>query len=122
MPRAIILIVDDNALNRNVLERYLGKTYETLSAVSGEEMQIMVPDIKPDLILLDVMMPGIDGHEACRWLRSHPSSIKSTKVIMVSARATAADIKLGLAAGADNYITKPFKLRALAEAINEQLW
>ena len=121
MSRAKILIVDDNVLNRNVLERYLKKDYETLSAESGEEMQMLLPDFKPDLILLVVMMPGIDGHEACRWLRSRPDSLNSTKVIMVSARAGAADVKQGLAAGADNYITKPFKLRLLAEAINEQL-
>lgn len=115
-----ILLVDDNPMNLAVLEELLSDDYETVSAESGEQAKSLVREFKPDLVLLDVMMPGIDGYETCRWIRSRPE-LKATKIIMVSAKATSADVEQGLATGADDYITKPIDMRLLGEAIQEQL-
>ena len=115
-----ILIVDDNELNLAILEELLSDNYETVSAESGEQAISVAPVFKPDLVLLDVMMPGIDGYETCRWIRAHPE-LNAIKVIMVSAKASPVDIERGLEAGADEYITKPFDVDALSESVRKHL-
>ncbi|MCP4984272.1 MAG: response regulator [Gammaproteobacteria bacterium] len=115
-----ILLVDDNPMNLAVLEELLKDDYETMSAKSGEEAKSLAVEFKPDLVMLDVMMPGIDGYEVLRWIRFHPE-LKAIKVFMVSARASMADVEQGLALGADEYVTKPFDIRQLGKTIREQL-
>jgi len=102
-----ILIVDDHATNVAVLEEILGEHYTLQTATCGEEALAIALDFKPALILLDIMMPGIGGHETCRRIRAHPS-LRHIKIIMVSARALVAERLQGYEAGADDYITKPF--------------
>jgi signal transduction histidine kinase len=105
--KAKILIVDDNAMNREIIEEMLEDQYELASVASGEEALAISRDFRPDLVLLDIMMPGIDGYETCRRLRSD-TELYYVKVILVSAKSLTQDRLDGYAAGADDYITKPF--------------
>lgn len=111
-----ILIVDDHITNVVGLEELLGEDYELATAMSGEEALEMAPAFRPDLILLDIMMPGIDGYETCQRLRAM-SELRYAKVLMVSAKAMAAERVQGYEAGADDYVTKPFNLDELKAKI-----
>jgi signal transduction histidine kinase len=113
MPRpAKILIVDDNPTNLVILEAMLGGDYQLLIATSGEEALAMASGFSPDLILLDIMMPGIDGYETCRRIRANPA-LRHTKIIMVSSKSRVAERLQGYEAGADDYVTKPFEREEL---------
>ena len=103
-----ILVVDDHPTNLAIVEEILGDDYELKVASTGEEALAVAPDWRPDLVLLDIMMPGIDGYETCRRLLAVPE-LRHTKVILVSAKAMVADRIEGYQAGADDYITKPFQ-------------
>lgn len=105
--RSRILIVDDNERNVSILRTILGQDYALEAAGSGEEALAIAHALQPDLILLDIMMPGIDGYETCRRLRASPS-LRWVKIIMVSARAMVSERVQGYDAGADDYVTKPF--------------
>src|SRR5437867_5231349 len=102
-----ILVVDDNPRNVNILRLILGKDYTLATAASGEEALAVAPAMRPDLVLLDIMMPGIDGYATCRQLRALPD-LRHVKIIMVSARAMVSDRLQGYDAGADDFVTKPF--------------
>ncbi len=102
-----ILIVDDNQINLAILEEILEEEFELMAVTSGEETLAVVSEFKPSLILLDIMMPGIDGYETCRRLRKI-ESLCGLKIIMVSAKAMLSERMQGYEAGADDYITKPF--------------
>lgn len=104
---ARILVVDDNPRNVAILKKILGRSYTVATAASGEEALSSVSAFAPDLILLDIMMPGIDGYETCRRLRARPD-LRQTKIIMVSAKAMLSERLEGYEAGADDYVTKPF--------------
>ena len=118
--REKILIVDDVPLNVMVLERALRKDYEIATASSGEEALEMLEPFSPDVVLLDVMMPGLDGYETCRHMRAN-SGQAELKIIMVSARAMQEDIQAGLDSGADDYLVKPFKAGDIRARIRTQL-
>lgn len=102
-----ILVVDDNPVNIFILEELLEDHYEVVSVMSGEKALAVAPQFQPDVMLLDIMMPGIDGYETCRRFRSQPT-LSATKIIMVSAKALATERMKGFEAGADDYVTKPF--------------
>ncbi len=102
-----ILLVDDHPRNLAILQRMLGSTYRLETAASGEDALQVAPKFEPDLVLLDIMMPGIDGYETCRRFRAH-SQIAQTKIIMVSAKAMVSERLAGYQAGADDYVVKPF--------------
>ncbi|MEE8113892.1 MAG: response regulator [Nitrososphaerales archaeon] len=102
-----ILLVDDNPTNLAILEEMLGDEYRWEAATSGEEALEIAPDFQPDLILLDVMMPGINGYETCRRIRANPA-LRNVKIVMVSAKALVSERLEGYDAGADDYLTKPF--------------
>ncbi len=106
-PRARILIVDDRTTNVDILVDLLQAKYELATAYSGEQALELAPAFRPDLILLDNMMPGMNGYETCRRLRAMPEG-NCAKVLMVSALAQPAERVEGYAAGADDYIAKPF--------------
>jgi len=116
-----ILIVDDNETNRDILRTRLSPHgYELLEAADGEETLLVVREHRPDLILLDVMMPKIDGIEVCRRLKSDPD-LPFTAIILVTAKADTKDVVAGLDAGADEYLTKPVDQAALVARVKSML-
>ena len=102
-----ILIVDDDAVSRIGLESVLRDMYDTKQASSGQEALESAGQFKPDLILLDVVMPDINGYEVCRQIRTD-ESLKHIKIVMLSANTGTEDRLEGYEAGADDYLTKPF--------------
>lgn len=102
-----ILAVDDDPNNIAIIEELLEDHYDLKVAMTGEQALEIAQKFQPDIILLDIMMPGMNGYEACRRLREY-NTLKHTKIIMVSARAMVSERLEGYKAGADDYITKPF--------------
>jgi phosphoserine phosphatase RsbU/P len=106
--RETILIIDDNDINRQVLTGILRREgYELLQASDGEHALVLAHSARPDLALLDIMMPGMDGYEVCRRLKADPETV-DMPVIFLSALAETANKVRGLDLGAVDYITKPF--------------
>src|SRR5438034_10908224 len=91
--------------------------YEVVTALDGEQAIERARAEKPDLIVLDIMMPKLDGYETCKALKSNPAT-KNIPVILLSAKGRNVDQKVGFEVGADDYITKPFSPRKLVERIN----
>ncbi|MCZ6449819.1 MAG: response regulator [Deltaproteobacteria bacterium] len=115
-----ILLVDDNPTNLAILAEMLGDEYRWEAATSGEEALEIAPDFQPDLILLDVMMPGINGYETCRRIRANPA-LRNVKIVMVSAKALVSERLEGYDAGADDYLTKPFDEKELLAKVRVYL-
>ncbi len=102
---ATVLVVDDEPIVREVVVRYLAREgYRTLEAGDGDIARGMIERASPDLVVLDVMLPGADGLELCRWIRGH----SELPVIMLTARGEEADRIVGLELGADDYIDQAF--------------
>ena len=117
----LILIVDDNPASLDILQtRLAANNYETLTATDGEEGLAMARDKQPDLILLDIMMPKMDGIEVCRRLKADPS-LPFMPIIMVTAKADSKDVVAGLEAGGDEYLTKPVDHAALIARVKSML-
>jgi len=118
---ARILVVDDNAASREILTKRLQQQgYELLQASDGEEALNSAKQNLPDLILLDVGMPKLDGFEVCRRLKNDPT-LPFMPIILVTARAAAQDVVTGLEAGADEYLTKPTDQAALIARVHSML-
>ena len=116
-----ILVVDDNPANLEILETRLARQgYEVVTARDGDEALVAARAQTPDLILLDVMMPGKDGIQVCRELKADPS-LPFMPVILVTAKADPDDIVSGLDAGGDEYITKPVDHAALVARVRSIL-
>jgi adenylate cyclase len=116
-----ILVVDDNETNRDILCTRLGmQGFDLVQAADGEEALAMVRERHPDLILLDVMMPKMDGFEVCRRLKAD-ANLPYIAIILVTARADTKDIVAGLEAGADEYLTKPVDQTALVARVKSML-
>lgn len=120
MNRKTILAVDDDAINIDVYELLFGGDYHLVTALSGEEALEVAPRVRPDLILLDVMMPGMTGYEVCRKLREDPQ-LRFCKVLLVSAKGSRSERIEGYEAGADDYVTKPFCHDELAAKVRVYL-
>lgn len=108
MQQKSILAVDDNQRNLTILRHILAKEFRFATATSGEEAIRSAVELRPDLVLLDIMMPGMDGYEVCRRLKADPI-LQHTPVIMVSAKAMLEERLQGYEAGAADYLTKPFE-------------
>jgi class 3 adenylate cyclase/AmiR/NasT family two-component response regulator len=116
-----ILIVDDNEMNRDILVTRLStQGYELTQAADGEEALAAAKEQLPDLILLDVMMPKIDGIEVCRRLKGD-ASLPFMPIILVTAKAASSDVVTGLEAGADEYLTKPVDQMSLVARVKSVL-
>jgi signal transduction histidine kinase len=102
-----ILIVDDNPRNTAIVKRILADRYLLAEAPDGETALDVVELFQPDIVLLDIMLPGIDGYEVCRRIKAN-TVLPNTKIIMVTAKAMAAEKLRGYEAGTDDYVTKPF--------------
>ena len=103
-----VLAVDDNSTNIMLYEELLEEQYELETAADGQEALEKVVEFNPDVVLLDIMMPGISGYEVCSEIRKMANIGKDIKVILVSARNTTEDRIIGYEAGADDYLIKPF--------------
>jgi DNA-binding response OmpR family regulator len=113
-----VLVVDDEPTIREVVVRYLRRDgFQTLEAADGERARELVETGKPNLVVLDVMLPGTDGLSLCRWIRSQ----SSLPVILLTARGDEVDRIVGLELGADDYVTKPFSPRELAARVRTVL-
>jgi CheY-like chemotaxis protein len=112
--------VDDNPINLGILEEILAGDYQLKFAQTGQEAIRLAAQSPPAVVLLDVMMPGMDGLEICRRLREMPG-LSHTTIIMVSAKAMPSERDAGLRAGADDYITKPFDEVELLQALRGYL-
>ncbi|MFI5184544.1 MAG: response regulator [Vicinamibacteria bacterium] len=116
-----ILVVDDTPANVHILQaRLAANGYDIVTAADGEAALAAVRDTQPDLILLDVMMPKMDGFEVCRRLRADPS-LPFIPVIMVTAKTDPKDVVAGLEAGGDEYVTKPVDQIALVARVKSML-
>lgn len=116
-----ILVVDDNPMNVEILEaRLAAQGYEILTAGDGEQALALAREQHPDLILLDVMMPGVDGIEVCRRLKAD-AALPFIPVILVTAKADPQDVVAGLEAGGDEYLPKPVDHAALVARVKSML-
>jgi serine phosphatase RsbU (regulator of sigma subunit) len=117
----LILIVDDNPTNVDILQaRLAAHNYEIITATDGEAGLAMAREKQPDLILLDIMMPKMDGIEVCQHIRADPS-LPFMPIIMVTAKADSKDVVAGLEAGGDEYLTKPVDHAALVARVKSML-
>jgi DNA-binding response OmpR family regulator len=113
-----VLVVDDEPIVRDVIVRYLRRDgYTTLEAGDGDRARELIETAEPALVVLDLMLPGADGLELCRWIRGR----SDLPVIMLTARGEEADRIVGLELGADDYVTKPFSPRELAARVRSVL-
>jgi CheY-like chemotaxis protein len=119
----IIFLVDDNEVVLQMVADYLeSKRYRVVQLHSGTEVLTQIEEHQPDLILMDVQMPGIDGLEAIRRVRAHKNPmIAATPIIAVTALAMSGDRENCIRAGANDYISKPIKLKELHETIKKQI-
>jgi len=115
-----ILIVDDQANIRKLLRLTLELYYRVSEAADAVGASAMLANENPDLVLLDIMMPGINGLEWCALTKKQAGN-QNIKIIFVSARGQAEDIKTGIAAGADDYIIKPFSPLSLLKVVERHL-
>ena len=121
MKKAKILVVDDEVNITQILELSIGaEGFEVITASNGEEAIDKARKEQPDLIILDIMMPRIDGYEACRILKANPLT-KNIPVVLLTAKGRDIDKRLGYEVGATDYIVKPFSPNKLIERINELL-
>ncbi len=114
-----ILVVEDQADNRQILRDLLGNAgFELIEAENGEEALAALASHRPDLILMDIQLPIMDGYEATRRIRANPD-MKSIPIIAVTSYALTGDEAKALAAGCNAYVTKPYSPRALLAKVRE---
>ena len=113
-----ILIIDDVETNIELLTAVLSEDFDVKSVDSGEKGLALIGEFKPDVLLLDIMMPGINGYEVCQELRKKPE-FKNLKIIMMSGHATEKDINKGMEYGAYDYLAKPFDVLELRDSLLE---
>ena len=121
MAKARILIVDDEEDIRELVDLYLAREgFDTLMCETGEEALDLANKQTPDLVVLDLMLPGIDGLEVCRCLKAKRKT-EAIPILMLTAKAEDSDVVAGLELGADDYVTKPFSGKVLAARVRRIL-
>jgi two-component system phosphate regulon response regulator PhoB len=121
MDKPTILVVDDEEDIVELVELNIAREgYKVLTCGTGEEALEITSTKLPDLVILDLMLPGIDGLEVCRRLKSHPNT-EQIPIIILSAKGEEADIVTGLELGADDYVTKPFSGKVLVARVRRVL-
>jgi two-component system cell cycle response regulator DivK len=116
-----ILVIEDQEDNRRILRDLLTSAdYEIIEAITGEEGVALAEASRPDLILMDIQLPGIDGYEATRRVRAHPA-LRQVPIIAVTSYALSGDDVKAKEAGCTDYVPKPFSPRALLAKIREYL-
>ncbi len=117
-----ILVVDDNVDNANIIREYLqSRGYPVTVAYNGDDALEEFERTRPALVLLDVMMPGLDGWEVCREMRRHPAIGHSVRIIMVTALDDWVNKRQAIQTGADDFVEKPFNLGKLAATVERNL-
>src|SRR5262249_22496293 len=114
----ILVVEDDPAILRGLVDNLACESHEVLTSADGEQAYALARSRKPDLIVLDLMLPRMSGYELCRKLRGEGVA---TPIVMLTARGDEADRIVGLALGADDYVTKPFSVRELLARIRAVL-
>ncbi|MBW3630167.1 MAG: response regulator [Gemmatimonadetes bacterium] len=116
-----ILVVDDNHDNVEILQTFLeSRGYRVAAATDGKAALAKLDEVHPALVLLDVMMPGMDGWQVCRTIKNHPD-FSTVRVVMVTAKGGFEDKFEGMRSGADDYVVKPVDLNELAEKVRRNL-
>ena len=116
-----ILVVDDDPNALDIVRTYLeAKGYQVTTAQNGRDALGLLDSVRPVLVLLDVMMPGMDGWEVARTIKNHPD-FGTTRVVMLTARSDFEDKHEGLRAGADDYLVKPIQLEELGSRVERNL-
>lgn len=116
----ILIIEDEQALRVNIADIVAHYGFSVLSAPSGEEGVRIALECKPDIIICDIMLPGIDGYDVLSHLKQSPQLV-STAFIFLTAKSTRADTRLGMDMGADDYLTKPFSKEELLNSIHARI-
>ena len=111
--RRILVVEDERVINQAITDRLRAEGFDVVQAWDGPGAVEVFGTESPDLVVLDVMLPGFDGHEVCRRIQAE----RPVPVLMVTARDDEADILVGLGVGADDYLTKPFRMRELVARI-----
>ena len=116
-----VLIVDDEPNIVTSLEFLMSRNgYDIAVARDGREAMTLLEDFAPDLVLLDVMLPQIDGFEVCQRIRAHPER-SATKIVMLTAKGRETEVRKGMDLGADTYVTKPFSTKELVAKVAAML-
>lgn len=113
----ILVVEDEPTIGAAVTDRLTSHGYEVTRAWDGPGAVVAFEEHEPDLVVLDVMLPGFDGHEVCRRIQA----VRPVPVLMLTARDDEADVLVGLAVGADDYLTKPFRMRELVARVSALL-
>jgi DNA-binding response OmpR family regulator len=117
-----ILVVDDNPDNAHIIRDYLeARGYPITVAYNGDDALKAFSEVKPSLVLLDVMMPGRDGWQVCRDIKQHPTLGKNVRVVMVTALDDWVNKRQALQTGADDFVEKPFELSRLAATVERNV-
>jgi two-component system response regulator VicR len=117
-----ILVVDDNADNAHIIRDYLeARGYPITVAYNGDDALKAFEEVKPALVLLDVMMPGRDGWQVCREMKQHPTLGRNVRVIMVTALDDWVNKRQALQTGADDFVEKPFELSKLVATVERNM-
>jgi DNA-binding response OmpR family regulator len=117
-----ILVVDDNPDNANIIRDYLeSRGYPITVAYNGDDALKAFGEVKPSLVLLDVMMPGRDGWQVCREMKQHPTLGKSVRIVMVTALDDWVNKRQALQTGADDFVEKPFELARLGATVERNV-
>ncbi|MDD7917456.1 response regulator transcription factor [Actinomycetospora callitridis] len=111
--RRILVVEDEPVINGAVTDRLVAAGYDVVRAWDGPGAVAEFTAREPDLVVLDVMLPGLDGHEVCRRIQA----VRPVPVLMLTAADDEADVLVGLAVGADDYLTKPFRMRELVARV-----
>lgn len=120
MKKPVILAVDDTPVNLDIVLDTLGETYDISIATDGAEALAIAEELRPDIILLDVMMPGMDGYEVCRRLKQR-EAIRTVPVVFLTAKTGPEDLLKGFDVGGVDYVTKPFKVMELKARVDAHL-
>jgi DNA-binding response OmpR family regulator len=120
MPKEILIVDDEPSIVVPIQFLMQQQGYDVLVAENGHDALDMIYKYKPDLVLLDIMLPGIDGYEVCEIVRLNPK-LRDVKIIFLTAKGREVEIAKGLALGADAYITKPFSNAELVAKVKTVL-
>ncbi|MHB8834436.1 MAG: response regulator transcription factor [Candidatus Methylomirabilia bacterium] len=120
MPKKMMLIADDSRYSHEIYTSYFGDEFEYLHAYDGAEALATAVAELPELIILDLIMPLLDGRSICKKLKGYPKT-RDMKIIMVTAKNAQSDRLLGFEVGADDYIEKPCSMELLARSIRHLL-